>query len=58
LLGLAIEDEKHEEALALLVRMDEQFVVDWKDLARSPAYATFLESKPGSRWRAKFASGR
>jgi Flp pilus assembly protein TadD len=58
LLGLAIEGERHDEALALLLRMDEHFEVDWRELAGSPAYAAFLDSKPGSRWRAKFASGR
>lgn len=58
LLGLAIEGQRYEEALALLTRMDEHFEVDWRDVARSPAYAAFLDSKPGSRWRAKFASGR
>ncbi len=58
LLGLAIQGERYDEALSLLTRMDEHFVVDWRELARSPAYAAFLESKPGSRWRARFASGR
>jgi len=58
LLGLAIQGERHDEALSLLTRMDEHFEVDWREVSRSPAYAAFLESKPGSRWRAKFAAGR
>ncbi|MCY2960723.1 MAG: hypothetical protein NTY35_11205 [Planctomycetota bacterium] len=58
LLGLAIEGQRHEEALTLLTRMDEQFEIDWRGLGDAPAYAAFLESKEGSRWRAKFASSR
>lgn len=58
LLGLAIEGERHEEALTILTSMDERFEIDWRGLADSPAYAAFLESKPGSRWRAKVATRR
>jgi Flp pilus assembly protein TadD len=58
LLGLAIENARHEEALQLLTSMDERFEVDWRGLAQTPAYAAFLESKPGSRWRARVASNR
>lgn len=58
LLGLAIENARHDEALQLLSSMDERFEVDWRGLAQTPAYQAFLESKPGSRWRAKFASHR
>lgn len=58
LLGLAIEDARHEEALTILTSMDERFEIDWRGLADSPAYQAFLESKPGSRWRAKVAARR
>jgi len=58
LLGLAIEGARHEEALTILTSMDERFEIDWRGLTDSPAYAAFLDSKPGSRWRAQVATGR
>lgn len=58
LLGLAVEGERHEEALTLLTSMDDRFEIDWRGLADSPAYAKFLDSKPGSRWRAKVTTRR
>jgi tetratricopeptide (TPR) repeat protein len=58
LLGLAIQGQRNEEALGLLMALDERFTIDWRGLESSPAYAAFLESKPGSRWRAKVAGGR
>lgn len=58
LLGIAIEQRQFDEALTHLIALDQRFEIDWRGLTDSPAYAAFLESKPGSRWRAKFASGR
>lgn len=58
LLGLAIENERYEEAASLITRMDRHFEIDWREVASSPSYAQFLESKPGARWRAQLASSR
>jgi predicted Zn-dependent protease len=58
LLGLAIEGQRHEEALTVLNQMDARFEIDWRGIESSPAYAAFLDSKPGQRWRTKFAGRR
>lgn len=58
LLAIAVESQRFEEALAILTRMDERFEIDWRELGSAPAYTAFLDSKPGSRWRAKVAVKR
>lgn len=58
LLAIAVDAQRYDEALAILMRMDERFEIDWRELGNAPAYRAFLESKAGSRWRAKVAVKR
>jgi len=58
LLAIAVDAGRFDEALAILTRMDERFEIDWRDLVNAPAYQAFLDSKPGSRWRAKVSVKR
>ncbi len=58
LLAIAVDAQRFDEALAILTRMDERFEIDWRELSSAPAYRAFLESNPGSRWRAKVSVKR
>ncbi len=58
LLAISVLQQKHEETLALLTRMSERFEIDWTGMRTSSAFAAFLDSPQGARWRTRVAGAR